>query len=305
MSKFTRHEGAGTPLPSEQQPSVNGYRDSSWYERRHHVWDLYPGPDNPRITVVKLKQGDKIVPVEYRWWVEPCVEKDGGNAGECPGYLLEHTGPGGEWVKERECPLHTRRWQRSYMTAQEKKDDLSARLRAAMIPDMLHNWTFYSYPRKDHGAYDAVAEYARAGKLTQSLILAGPYGTGKTSLAVSVIQKRITEHGERALFTNVNTLFEEIKALFGRENESSQLLQRVMNVPLLVLDDLGAERATEWVQSNLYNILNYRLTNNKPTIVTTNLDMEELTERLGARTVERLKKPYYRVIYVGGVNMRD
>jgi DNA replication protein DnaC len=76
-----------------------------------------------------------------------------------------------------------------------------------------------------------------------------------------------------------------------------------MNVHLLVLDDLGAERATEWVAGQLYTILNHRLINNKPTIVTTNLDTEELSAQLGQRTVERLKS--YRVIHVGGGNLRD
>jgi hypothetical protein len=59
------------------------------------------------------------------------------------------------------------------------------------------------------------------------------------------------------------------------------------------------------VQGHLYNILNTRLTANKPTVVTTNLNMPGLVDVLGARTVERLKQPYYKVVHVGGANLRD
>lgn len=285
-------------LPAHQQPGHGaGIRSNQWWERQKYPWELYPGPSDPRITL--------IAGVEWRWWIEPCAELLAGHEDQCPGYILEHTGPGGSWVKEKECPLHGFRRQSNGLSAQERAKEKQARLAAASIPDLFRNWTFYTFPHKEHGAYQTVMEYAGEGKITQSLLLSGSFGTGKTSLAVSVLQKRIDEHGERGLYTNVSELFEEIKSLFGRENASSMLMNRVLNVPLLVLDDLGAERGTEWVQSNLYNILNYRLTHNKPTIVTTNLDMQELDMQLGARTVERLKKPYYRVVYVGGTNLRD
>jgi DNA replication protein DnaC len=188
------------------------------------------------------------------------------------------------------------------MSPIEAAEDLKVRMNAAQIPEFYRHYTLYNFPRKDSSALRACAEYAAQGRISGNLMLYGPFGTGKTSLAVSILDERLTTRGERGLFQVVPMLFEEIKASFGREDQSA-VLQRVMNVHLLVLDDLGAERATEWVQGQLYTILNHRLIHSKPTIVTTNLDTHELADSLGQRTVERLKS--YRVIHVGGGNLRD
>jgi DNA replication protein DnaC len=300
-TQISHREGGGTggSTPTLPQPSANGYRDAGWHTRERLPWELYPSADAPRVSVVKV--GPERRKIEYRWWVDKCPEVDNPND-ECPGYILEHRGPGGEWLHRRECPYHGMRWVRSYMTEAEVRDDLQARVAAAQIPDQFHAWTFYNFPDRDGTVWAQAMEYASAGKLTGSLMLTGTYGTGKTSIAVSILKKRIHEHGGRGLFVVVPALFAEIRASFDGKGDSS-LLQRVTNVALLVLDDLGAERPTEWVQEQLYHILNTRLVNGRPTIVTTNLSVGELQDRLGQRTMERVKA--YRIIEVGGRNMRN
>jgi len=59
-------------------------------------------------------------------------------------------------------------------------------------------------------------------------------------------------------------------------------------VHVLILDDLGAHNYTEWTRNKLYSIINYRLNNNLPTVITTNLDLAELEEYLGERTTSRI-----------------
>jgi DNA replication protein DnaC len=60
-------------------------------------------------------------------------------------------------------------------------------------------------------------------------------------------------------------------------------------VPLLVLDDLGAEKTTEWVQSVIYEIIDHRYNEYLPLIITTNLKAGELAEKLGSRTADRIR----------------
>lgn len=293
------------PLPPEEgavegefrQPSGGINRDKNWWVRKSLPWALYGSPDNPRVEIVRNKAGQ---PVEVRSYIEPCAGLD------CPGFVLEHRGPGGAWVNGRECPYHGFKWQRNKLSSDERRQDLEGRLYAACIPGRMRNWTFYTFPRQDGPVWQLCMDYANAGvPQGMSLLLIGSYGTGKTGLAISILRKRIEEHAGRGLFVNVADLFEEMKALFGKEGETSAFLQRVTNVPLLVLDDMGAEKSGTWVETQLYYLLNARVTQGRPTIVTTNLALEDLVGHLGQRTVERLKPPWYRIVEVEGPNLRD
>lgn len=276
-----------------KQPSLNGFREPTWWVRKSPSWMHYGTPDEPRIA-----EASKGFP-EFRSFIEPCIGLD------CAGYLLEHSGPNGSWSSRCECPYHGFKWARLHMTDVEKRQDIQARLYAAEIPARFRNWTFDSYPLKGDNfnwCYD-FANAGIAGRL--SLVLMGPFGTGKTGLAISILRKHIEEHGGRGLFANVATLFEEMKALFGKEGETSAYLQRATNVPLLILDDLGAEKPSDWVTSQLYHIINTRLANERPTVITTNLTEQGLIGQVGERTFERLKPPWYSVIMVDGPNLRD
>ena len=90
---------------------------------------------------------------------------------------------------------------------------------------------------------------------------------------------------------SVPRLLAEIKQTFDRDHTDSymQLFRRLCAVDLLHLDDLGAERTTEWVLEQLYAIVNERWQDGRSIVVTTNLQsLDELREQLGARTVSRL-----------------
>lgn len=260
---------------------------------------MYPTLANPDVRVVKV--GGKKV--EFRWWIDVCPEVD--NPGdECPGYILEHLGPAGSLVKQRECPDHGFRWQRSYLSPQEQQEDRRIRTNAARLPERMSHYTFATFPRPDSQELIDCMDYASAGKLTQSLLMQGMYGVGKTGLAVSVLKHRIEHYGERALFMVVPSLLQEIRAGFNVEGpQQNPVIDRVRNVSLLALDDLGAEKPSEWVIEQMYSLLNDRLIRNRPTIITTNLSMRELADRLGERLVERLK--HYRILVVNGPNLRD
>ena len=118
----------------------------------------------------------------------------------------------------------------------------------------------------------------------------GDVGTGKTSLAM-LVSKAALEAGRSVAIYSVPRLLAEIKDTYDRDSGDSymQLFRRLSAVDLLHLDDLGAERTTEWVLEQLYAIVNERWQDRRSIVVTTNLtSLDELRAQLGARTVSRL-----------------
>ena len=121
----------------------------------------------------------------------------------------------------------------------------------------------------------------------------GDVGTGKTSLAM-LISKSAIDAGNSVAIYSVPRLLADIKETYdGRSDGYSYaaLFRRLCEVDLLHLDDLGAERRTEWVLEQLYSIVNERWQNNNSIVVTSNLcDLDELREQVGERTVSRLEE---------------
>jgi DNA replication protein DnaC len=100
----------------------------------------------------------------------------------------------------------------------------------------------------------------------------GPVGTGKTSLAI-LLAKAAKQAGRSYAVYPVPRLLAEIKRTFDRDASDSYLgfFRRLCSVDLLVLDDLGAEKQTEWVLEQLYSIVNERWQDRRSIVVTTNI----------------------------------
>jgi DNA replication protein DnaC len=100
----------------------------------------------------------------------------------------------------------------------------------------------------------------------------GPVGTGKTSLAI-LIAKAARDAGHSFAFYTVPRLLADIRRTYDRDASDSylQLLRRLCSVELLVLDDLGAEKQTEWVVEQLYLVVNDRWQDQRSIVVTTNI----------------------------------
>jgi DNA replication protein DnaC len=124
------------------------------------------------------------------------------------------------------------------------------------------------------------------------LWFAGDVGTGKTSLAMLVSQATL-EAGHSVAIYSTPRLLAEIKGTYDRDSDDSymRLFRRLCAVDLLHLDDVGAERPTEWVLEQLYSIVNERWQDGRSIIVTSNLmDLDQLREQIGPRTVSRLSE---------------
>ncbi len=120
----------------------------------------------------------------------------------------------------------------------------------------------------------------------------GDVGTGKTSLAM-LVSLAAEKAGKSVAVYPVTRLLSEIKDTYDSNSTGSymDLFRRLCSVDVLHLDDLGVEKRTEWVLEQLYSIVNERWQDERSIIVTSNImDLDELREQIGARTVSRLQE---------------
>jgi DNA replication protein DnaC len=105
----------------------------------------------------------------------------------------------------------------------------------------------------------------------KGLLLVGSIGVGKTHLAVGILQALIVDRGAKGLFYDYRDLLKEIQNSYGRNDLSErQILAPVFDAEVLVLDELGAAKPTDWVWDTVQHILNTRYNDNRTTIITTN-----------------------------------
>jgi DNA replication protein DnaC len=135
------------------------------------------------------------------------------------------------------------------------------------------------------GAYDRSLEFAR--EPAGWLVLMGGYGCGKTHLAAAIANYRLSL-GHSVLFVVVPDLLDYLRATFGPSSEVAldERLDAIREIPLLVLDDLGAHNSTPWAQEKLFQILNHRYNSRLPTVITSNQRLEELDPRITSRLVD-------------------
>lgn len=134
-------------------------------------------------------------------------------------------------------------------------------------------------------AYNQSKQFAR--KLDGWLVLHGAYGCGKTHLAAAIANFAV-EMGVPTLFITVPDLLDSLR--FTYQNPEATFEERfneIRTAPLLVLDDFGTQNATPWAQEKLFQIINYRYINKLPTVVTTNLPLEEIEGRIRSRLDDR------------------
>lgn len=128
------------------------------------------------------------------------------------------------------------------------------------------------------------------------LLIHGASGAGKTHVAAA-IANRCIERGLPALFVVVPDLLDHLRATFnpGSDTTYDRLFEQVRNAPVLILDDLGTQSATQWAQEKLFQVLNHRYNSQLPTVVTTNLTLDRLDERLRMRLTDPATARVYHV----------
>ena len=138
----------------------------------------------------------------------------------------------------------------------------------------------------------------RPGK--QNLLLFGAPGLGKTFLS-ACIARVVSEDGFSVVYDTAGHIFSRFEAQkFGRDDgEADSAVSRALGCDLLILDDLGTELMTSFVHSAMYQIVNTRLITGKKTVISTNLNPDELGRRYGAPVLSRLQGEYQILLFFG------
>lgn len=175
-----------------------------------------------------------------------------------------------------------------------KKD---SRIGAKFSRRTFENWDADKFPN----AYEICLRYAKnfetASKDGMGLILTGNAGTGKTHLA-SAISNYLMDDLIPVKFGTFADLLDSLKESFHTD-KTQKIVKALGEVPLLVIDDLGKEKYTDWSSQVLFQVIDKRYNKELPTIITTNLSMEELRRRIGDPIMSRLIETSYGIVMEG------
>jgi DNA replication protein DnaC len=168
----------------------------------------------------------------------------------------------------------------------------------ARLPDGASKQTFLTFNVTcNPDAYRAVTEWAEGHAVEPWVYLSGGSGTGKTHLAYAAAWELI-ERGELVVYQNVPDMLSAFRATLGKSRAYERtgsgdpppsfddVFSFIRDAPWLILDDLGAESDTSWVDDQLYQILNRRYAERRPLLVTSNLLPEQLPRRIGSRLTD-------------------
>lgn len=178
-------------------------------------------------------------------------------------------------------------------------DRLANKLGAALIPSRFRDRTFESYIATEPKQVKALticrdyaenfAEHFKAGRC---LLLLGNVGTGKTHLATAIANHIMRTTTATAVYRTVGGILQHIKGSYDRESDYSEAdaFAAYTRPSLLIIDEVGATKPTEFELASLFNIINARYEEQLPTVVISNLPAGELSGALGERCVDRLRE---------------
>ncbi len=205
----------------------------------------------------------------------------------------------------------------------EEQEEKERRRSICFAESNMHNWSFQNSDGENRQIEEIMQRYVQnfstMKKEGRGLLLYGTVGTGKTYMAACVANALIDE-GYKVLMTNFASLTNKIQGLWDGKQE---YINSLNHYQLLIIDDLGAERKSEFMQEMVFNIIDSRYRAGLPMIITTNLTIEELKKpkeignsRIYDRILERchpieikgtskrrqkIKESYYRINKLLGI----
>ncbi|HDV8362710.1 TPA: ATP-binding protein [Bacillus cereus] len=174
-----------------------------------------------------------------------------------------------------------------------KKREIEKLFSISNLGERFSKSTFESFLDRNGSetVYKVAVKYVKTFKEWngESLMLWGEPGNGKTHLAAAIVNE-LSKKGYIVVFQSVPELLQRIRSTFNNENKENetQIMRALLECDLLILDDIGAEKTTEWVEEKLFNIIDGRYRKELPTLYTSNLEPKELKNQVGKRSYDRM-----------------
>lgn len=127
-------------------------------------------------------------------------------------------------------------------------------------------------------------------KTGSAMFYCGSYGTGKTHLAIAILLELIKSEKLTGMYTTTMRMIRDIRSSYrDRELSEQDQIDKYVNLPLLIIDEVGVQMGTDAEKLLIYEVVNGRYENFRPTILISNLSFKDMTKYLGARSIDRLK----------------
>lgn len=166
------------------------------------------------------------------------------------------------------------------------------------------NFELRYYGGRDRAAMGKVLEssqrYVREfGRQSQNLLFTGAPGLGKTHLSLAIAEG-VVKAGHLVMYVSAPHLMDQLElGKFQKDDAALEFREVIFGCDLLVIDDLGTELVTRYTQAEVYDLVNHRMNTGKPTIINTNLGLQEIERTYGSRVHSRLAGMYAVVQFRG------
>ncbi len=217
---------------------------------------------------------------------------------EFPPALQRKYGKPGEWYHHPCTPECEKKNDQREWAAMRRESRVETLRQRSGLSKRMKGYTFSNFDPFANlpgttKAVEKVQQYLAAWEENREagrgLYFCGDVGSGKTHLAVAVMNELMTRKRVPSLFVTVPELLDNLRGAYKEPGQDmDEWMAAVKNADLLVLDDLGSERVTEWVQERIFVIVNHRYREALPTLFTSNIGPEQLPAQLGERTASRI-----------------
>lgn len=233
-------------------------------------------------TVIPVKSQDEVSPISENDYIGDDGMAHCSVCGKAKQVKIRIPGSNKEMVVPCICKCRERELEEE--RERKKHDEEMRRIErlrdSSMMASKFRKAKFSSYRIRDENkdahriASNYVKHFRDMYNRNQGLIFYGPVGTGK-SYTAACIANALIENRTSVIMTSFVKILQDID---GRKMGEAEYMAILNSASLLIIDDLGAERSTEYAQEKVYNIIDSRARSNKPMILTTNLDINDMMD---------------------------